>query len=123
MIDFLFSEYYPYNQSEKEYLSINLHKKEVIEEQIRLLVRQYGRFSCMYKINRYIIQVIPVLALAAYLIMPTYYIQVFVIALVIIFAYALLLSLFFPRHYYDKISSNILILKGILKILSEEDKK
>ncbi len=119
MIDFLFNEYYPYNQAEKEYLAVNIRKKEIVEKQVRLLVRQYKRFSRMYRINRYVIQIIPVVALAAYLVMPTYYLQVFIVAFVLIFAYELFLSLFFPRHYYDKISSNILILKSILKLLAE----
>lgn len=114
MIDFLLNEYYPKNKDEIQYIKDNITNKETIEAHIKYLSDKYKRFSKIYKANRIIIKFIPILALILFLVMPTFYVEIFVAAFAIIVLYELSITIFFPRKYYDKISRNILILKSII---------
>ncbi len=119
MIDFLLAEYLPYTKDELEYLKRNISNPEIIEEHISLLEHRNKRFIRFYRINTWIIKFVPVLALVLFLLYPRDYQMIFISALMVIVLFEFFKSIFFPHDYFEKINSNIVILKSILKLNKE----
>lgn len=115
MIEFFLSRYYSYKWDDVTHISNNITDNEYLLSHIEYLEKRYKRFLTVYRVRSFIIKFIPILALLLYMIYPLYFLAIAIATILIIVTSESITGYFFPRAYFDKIHSNITIIKSIIK--------